>query len=172
MKATSAGSAHPAPAVRGDGEGQNRRDVTCRSGFTLLEIIIALALIAILAAASLPYLLDSFAASAEERATQTIVNRAKEARLKAIETGQRQELELTAGGIAGTPLPEGWKLETQGLNDTRFHPPSRGETWSFNAAGICEPIRFRLSTGEGVGSRETILSFDPLTGQLLPDHDD
>jgi prepilin-type N-terminal cleavage/methylation domain-containing protein len=39
---------------------------SCR-GFTLLEIIIALSLVAILVTASLPYLLDSFATAAADR---------------------------------------------------------------------------------------------------------
>ena len=134
--------------------------------FTLLEIIIALSLVAILISSSLPYLFDSFAAAAGDRAADAITAKAQETRSKAMESGERQKIILTSGGIKGMPLPDGWTLQIKGLNDSKFHGPTRNQTWEFNAAGICEPISLRLSNKD----RAILLSFDALTAQ--PVHDD
>jgi len=134
--------------------------------FTLLEIIIALSLVAILVSASLPYLFDSFAAAAGDRAADAITKRAQEIRSKAMESGERQKIILTSNGIKDLPLPDGWTLQVKGLNDSKFHAPARIQSWEFNVAGICEPISIRLIKKD----REILLSFDALTAQ--PAHDD
>jgi len=134
--------------------------------FTLLEIIIALSLVAILISASLPYLFDSFAAAAGDRAADAITKRAQEIRSKSMESGERQRIILTSSGIKDMPLPNGWTLEVKGLNDAKFHAPARNQSWEFNAAGICEPLSLRLINKD----REILLSFDALTAQ--PAHDD
>jgi len=134
--------------------------------FTLLEIIIALSLVAILVSASLPYLFDSFAAAAGDRAADAITNRVQEIRSKAMESGERHKIILTSSGINEMTLPSGWTLEVKGLNDSKFHAPSRNQSWEFTAAGICEPLSLRLSNKD----REILLSFDALTAQ--PTHDD
>jgi prepilin-type N-terminal cleavage/methylation domain-containing protein len=134
--------------------------------FTLLEIIIALSLVAILVSASLPYLFDSFAAAAGDRAADAITHRVQEIRSKAMESGERQKIILTSSGISMVTLPSGWTLQVKGLNDSKFHAPSRNQSWEFNAAGICEPLSLRLSNKD----REILLSFDALTAQ--PTHDD
>ena len=152
MTATSANN----PALRSEGI----------RAFTLLEIIIALSLVAILVSASLPYLFDSFAAAAGDRAADAITAKAQEMRAKALESGESAKLVLTSSGIKGMPLPAGWILEIKGLNDSKFHAPTRKQTWEFNAAGICEPISLRLANKD----REILLSFDALTAQ--PAHDD
>jgi prepilin-type N-terminal cleavage/methylation domain-containing protein len=136
-------------------------------GFTLLEIIIALALIAILVTASLPYLFDSFANAAGDRAANAIVAAAQEARGKALDSGENQKLSLTAGGVAQVPLPPGWRLNVKGLNDSKFHLPLRNEVWNFSSAGICEPLQLRLSDG----THQIDLAFDALTAQPLHDND-
>ena len=141
----------------------------CRDcgAFTLLEIIIALALVAILVSASLPYLFDSFASAEGDKAADAITEIAQETRRKALESGRRESLPLTAGKVGGVVLPSGWKLEVMTLNDAKFHLPSKGQVWNFSAAGICEPLSLRLSGGE----RQITLRFDALTAQPLHDED-
>lgn len=135
-------------------------------GFTLLEIIIALALVAILVSASLPYLFDSFASSEGERAMESIITKARETRSDAMEKGEPHRLRIVSGGLEGVPLSGGWKLEVRGINDSRFHEPTRNQIWEFNAAGICEPLSIRISNGD----RQVTETFDALTGQ--PVHDE
>lgn len=136
-------------------------------GFTLLEIIIALALVAILISASLPYLFDSFASTEGERAMEAIIVKARETRAEAIEKGEPRQLPITSSGVEGIPLSGGWKLEVMGINDSKFHEPARNQVWKFNAAGICEPLALRLSDGE----RQVSETFDALTGQPVHDED-
>ena len=165
MKATSAGnscseagSGQPAPCHE-----LSRGIPPPDSGFTLLEIIIALSLVAILVSASIPYLFDSFSNSAGERAAESIVTTSQEAREKAIATGKVQSLTLESSAFDGASLPKGWKLQVKGLNDAKFHAPEHGATWEFTSTGICEPLVLKL-----VGDNRSItLPFDALTGQVL-----
>ena len=136
------------------------------AGFTLLEIIIALVLVAILVSASLPYLFDSFADAEGDRACEAITRKASETRLLAMEKGELQRLILTPGGIKGMALPLGWTLEVKGLNDSKFHPPGREQAWNFSRAGICEPLVILLRKGD----KTLEIPFDALTAQPL--HDD
>lgn len=135
-------------------------------GFTLLEIIIALTLVAILVTASLPYLFDSFAASAGERAMESINTMVQETRRQAIEKGESHRLKVTPGGLEGVALPAGWTIEVKRLNDSKFHPPSRGQRWEFSSEGICEPLSLRLINGD----RQIMTTYDVLTAQ--PTHDE
>jgi len=136
-------------------------------GFTLLEIIIALTLVAILVTTSLPYLFDSFAASAGDRAMESITNQAQETRRQAIEKGESRRLKVTSGGLEGVALPAGWSLEMKGLNDSKFHPPLRDQVWEFSSEGICQPLMIRLINGD----RQIITTYDALTAQPIHDED-
>lgn len=146
--------------------GTSANKASSARGFTLLEIIIALALVAILVAASVPYMLDAFSGAAGDRASEAIVEKVQEIRSEAMERGEKRTLVLTSSGIKGSPLPEGWILQVMGLNDSKFHAPARNQTWEFTKTGICEPLTLRLSSGD----RRIDLTFDALTGQPL--HDD
>ena len=142
-------------------KGTSANRIHLKAGFTLLEIIIALALVAILISASLPYLFDSFASTEGERCMETIVAKARQTRAEAIEKGETRKLLITAAGVEGAPLSGGWKLEVRGINDAKFHEPLRNQVWKFNAAGICEPLTLRISHGD----HQVIETFDALTGQ-------
>jgi prepilin-type N-terminal cleavage/methylation domain-containing protein len=146
-----------------------RRDfeasITGRDGFTLLEILIALALVAILMGAALPYLHDSFIASAGDRTAEEISALVLQTRNEAIARGESRRLLISSNGISGITLPGGWQLQLRGINDSRFHPPARDETWEFSSAGICQPLDLRISDRE----HEITLSFDALTGQTVHD---
>jgi len=135
-------------------------------GFTLLEIIIALTLVAILVGASLPYLYDSYATSAGERSMEGITSLAQETRRQAMEKGEMCYLNISSKGLGDHELPAGWVLEIKGLNDSKFHTPARDQRWEFSSAGICEPLSLRLTHGD----RQIVTTFDALTGQ--PVHDE
>ena len=130
--------------------------------------MIALGLVAILTAAAIPYLYDSFASEEGDRLSSSITERVAAERTRAIQDGKDSLLALKTNSFAGTPLPVGWTLQIRGLNDSAFRNPERDRTWTINAAGICEPLTLRL----GNGTRQLVLSFDPLTGQVLPDDHD
>lgn len=133
-----------------------------RAAFTLLEVLMALALFAIIAAAAAPLLQSAFAHSEADNATAALEEAALTIRGEAVRSGQRKVAELSSTGITpGAPLPPDWTLEVRRLTDSRFRKPRDGEVWEFNSAGICEPIRLRLSDG-----RQSVeLHFDPLTAQ-------
>jgi Tfp pilus assembly protein FimT len=132
-----------------------------------VEIIIVIVIIAVLVAGAIPYMYDSIANSTGDRAADAIALKAQEVRSKAIESGEDKKISITTGGITDVTLPSGWHLEVKGLNDSKFHPPFRNQTWNFSSVGICEPLEFRLSDND----RQINIAFDALTAQLLQDHE-
>jgi hypothetical protein len=130
--------------------------------------MIALGLVAILTAASIPYLYDSFASGEGDRLSTMITERVASERTLALQSGKDSRLSLRTNAFADSPLPTGWTLQIRGLNDSSFRDPERDRVWTINAAGICEPLTLRLRADD----RQILLSFDPLTGQVLPDDHD
>lgn len=141
-----------------------RSGIAC--AFTLLEVMLALALVAILAAAAAPLLSDALAGSPGDEASSAMEDSVAALHEEAVQTGRAQIGRLTSGGIQpGRPLPSGWKLQVKRLADSRFRNPREGETWEFNNAGICEPLAILLTSG-----RQTVeLQFDPLTCEAVHD---
>lgn len=140
-------------------------------GYTLFEILLALAIVAVLLGISVPLVMESFRESEAEKIGRLVEETVLATHSSALETGESRRLGLDDGGlVSGSPgvpnaeLPKGWKLEVRRFAETRFRRPERGEFWEFNGAGISEPISLRLS-----GEDESVaLQFDPLTGQALP----
>lgn len=146
--------------------------IRIHSGYTLLEVLLALGVIAILLGISVPYLGESFRQTPGEEASATLEKTVLAARSAAMEKGEARRLNVNRDGINSeldsiptASLPSGWKLEIRRMTESKFRAPNRHEIWEFNGAGICEPISLRLS-GE---SESIILSFDPLTGLVVPD---
>lgn len=141
-------------------------------GHTLLEVLLALGVIAILLGITVPYLAGSFRQTPGEEATSTLEKTVLAVRHAAMEKGEARKLSLLKSGVAPDldaipemSLPPGWKLEVRRMTESKFRAPEKNESWEFNGAGICEPISLRLS-----GDKETItLSFDPLTALVVND---
>jgi prepilin-type N-terminal cleavage/methylation domain-containing protein len=134
--------------------------------FTLLEVMLALALVAVLAAAAAPLLTDALAGAPGDEAAAALQESVAALHEEAVQTGRAQVGRLTGGGLEpGRPLPAGWTLRVRRMADSRFRNPREGETWEFNNAGICEPLAVLLSSG-----RQSVeMRFDPLTGEAIHD---
>lgn len=138
-------------------------------GFTLLEVLTALAIIALLLGAVVPFL--GPIADPNDDLTEEIRALARRTRASALETGEARRLVVNGSGLesgegALVSVPEGWSMEIRRFAESRFRKPLRGEAWEFNSEGICEPIALRL-LGPGT---DTIMEFDPLTA-LEPPHE-
>jgi type II secretory pathway pseudopilin PulG len=143
-----------------------------RSAYTLLEVILAIGLVAILLGITVPMISGAFGASEVEQIEQAFTKSAQAARNSALDQGEARRFQITKSGlvsakedIPGTTLPAGWNLQIRRMTDGKFRRPEKNEFWEFNSAGICEPVAFLL----GNGSESATLTFDPLTALVLPD---
>ncbi len=128
-------------------------------GFTLLEILIALALIAILMVAAAPYMADAWKKSPEEEVARSLEDLVAKTRAEAITTGETRFIALDHLSF----VPIGWKIEIKRLTDSQFRPLLPEEWWQFHSEGMCDPITLRL-----IGGREPlVIKFDPITGQII-----
>ena len=142
-----------------------------RRGYTLFEILLALAIVAVLLGISVPLVMESMQESEIEVAEKILEESALAAHSNALETGVAKRLGLDERGLvsmaAGIPhgqLPDGFKLQVRRFTESRFRRPGLGEYWEFNGAGICEPIALKI-----IGDEESaVLQFDPLTAQVIP----
>lgn len=134
-----------------------------RTGWTLLEVLLALAIAGLMAAAALPYLLDAFPRGADP--AEDLRAAARRTRFEALQLGQARRIRIGTNGFSSpegadiVTLPAGWSLEIRRAGEARFRKPRKGEAWEFNSEGLCEPLEIRL---RGDGS-ETVAAFDPLT---------
>ena len=141
-----------------------------RQGYTLFEILLALAIVAVLLGISVPLVMESMQESEVEAAGKLLEETALAAHSSALETGVAMRLGLNDRGLVsmapGVPhgqLPEGFKLQVRRFTESRFRRPGLGEYWEFNGAGICEPITLKI-----IGEEDSaILQFDPLTAQVI-----
>ncbi len=146
---------------------------TCR-GYTLFEILLALAIVAVLLGISVPLVIESMQESELEMAGTRLEKTALAAHYSALETGVPMRVGLDERGLVsmapGVPhgrLPDGFKLQVRRFTESRFRGPGLGEYWEFNGAGICEPITLKI-----VGEEESaLLQFDPLTAQVIPENE-
>ena len=141
-----------------------------RGGYTLLEILLALGVVAVLLGVAVPYIADSFGKSPGEEIADAMAAAVQGVRNSALEKGEAQQFSVFENGLRpeidpekAVWLPAGWRLEIRRMTESKFRKPAKNETWSFNGAGICEPVTFKLR-----GPKETVeLLFDPLTGLVI-----
>lgn len=135
--------------------------------YTLLEVLLALGVIAVLMGIAVPFLSQSFGKSQGDQLADEIAAAASAARSGAINESEARRIQLLEAGLASPSgsvrLPKGWRLEVRRLTESKFRKPEKNEFWTFNSAGICEPLTLRLSGGNEVIE----MSFDPLTGLVL-----
>lgn len=135
------------------------------SGFTLLEVLIALALVAILLAIAVPYMKDGFAQNQSDQIAEAIVTLVQQTRTAALKAHESRYIDFTEDSFRQL-FPKEWKFELEGMGDQKFHEPASGQRWEFNSEGICDALSLKL---EGPGQMLT-LKFDPITGEVL--HED
>jgi len=141
-----------------------------RGAYTLLEVLLALGVAAVLLGISIPYFADSLGKTPGEEAADAMAKAVQGLRNSALEKGEARQFAVYENGIQpeidsvdAVWLPKGWKLEIRRMTESKFRKPAKRETWTFNGAGICEPVTFKLR-----GPKETVeLLFDPLTGLVI-----
>lgn len=136
--------------------------------YTLLEILLALGVVAVLMGIAVPALMDSFGKSPMEEVSDDIAQTVQAVRSSAVGQSEARKVALAGNGLqpeggAAVQLPKGWTLEVRRLAESKFRKPEKQETWTFNSAGICEPITLRIRGGREVAE----LTFDPLTGLVI-----
>ncbi len=143
-------------------------------GFTLFEILLALGIVAILLAVTVPMIISSYGDNAVEEIAGQLQSAVTAAQSAAINSGEARRLRVTEKGLlsigSSTPsaeLPKGWKLQIQRLTESKFRKPEKTEYWEFNSVGICEPVSFRI----GKAGESLVVKFDPLTALIVTDND-
>jgi len=138
--------------------------------YTLLEVLLALGVVAVLLGISVPYLAESFGKSPAEENADEIAQVVQAVRSGAIEKGEARRIALFGNALVPDTesmqpvrLAKGWRLEVRRMTESKFRKPEKNESWGFNSAGICEPLTLRI-----VGAKDSLeMAFDPLTGLVI-----
>ncbi|MEI6492844.1 MAG: type II secretion system protein [Verrucomicrobiota bacterium] len=141
-----------------------------RGAYTLLEVLLALGVVAVLLGITIPYFAESFRKSPGEELADEMAKAVQGMRNSALEKGEARQFALFENGIRpeidsvnAVWLPKGWKLEIRRMTESKFRKPAKREMWTFNGSGICEPVTFKLR-----GPKEMFeILFDPLTGLVI-----
>jgi len=153
-------SKHPSDAAVRD----FRHFRTRSEAFTLLEIMIALALVAVLLTIAIPYMKDSFGQSQSDHISEAITTLVQETRAAAMKAHESRYLDFNDASFRQL-FPAGWKFQLERISDQKFHDPNSGERWEFNGEGICDSLSLKIQ-----GPDQTLtLKFDPITGEITHD---
>lgn len=155
------------------------RTARSRRGFTILEMLVVVTMLALLASLTLTSLARTSDAAIKERAAKGLVTRLLTVRAQALESGVAHEAtvsmgeegELTMRAGADTPIrswPMGDLSEVGGAASIRFaldgREPSASVTVSFIPVGRASSRRLEAVSSEAGGTIFTIM-FDPISGE-------
>ena len=136
------------------------------AAFTLFEILLVLAIIAIISASALPLLSNS--SQLENEIENSLRSIARRTRASAISSGEPRQILIHENGLTTNTekasLPEGLKLHVRRFGEQKFRKPRNNEPWLFSPDGILEPLSLRVIGGPS----DITLDFCPLTALEPP----
>lgn len=151
---------------------QPRPGATWASAFTLVEIILAVAILAVMMGGAVVFMGGSSAEDEFSLAQRALESAAQEARAQALQANRDQYVMLLTNGPAKSQFGPGISLDlltpqeiSAGIRDWGT-PGSRGYSWYFSRYGWLEPLHVQLRSRDG---QKRAFVFVALTGELIPD---